>query len=112
LSGTVLVEPDTTFEIERSVSHGGLAAVHAMATKLGVKKLLGPECRERDLAYGLILSRVLQPTSKLSTLGWWNDTTLGTDLGIARRVPMRCMPRWTGSVRAKTSSRRPWPVGI
>ena len=84
LSGTVLVEPDTTFEIERSVSHGGLAAVHAMATKLGVKKLLGPECRERDLAYGLILSRVLRPTSKLSTLGWWNDTTLGTDLGIAQ----------------------------
>jgi transposase len=84
LSGTVVVEPDTTFEIERSVSHGGLAAVHAMATKLGVKKLLGPECRERDLAYGLILSRVLRPTSKLSTLGWWNDTTLGTDLGIAQ----------------------------
>jgi hypothetical protein len=84
LSGTVLVEPDTTFEIERSVSHGGLAAVHAMATKLGVKKLLGPECRERDLAYALVLSRVLRPTSKLSTLGWWNDTTLGTDLGIAQ----------------------------
>jgi transposase len=84
LSGTVLVEPDKTFEIEQSLSHGGVAAVHAMATKLGVKKLLGPECRERDLAYGLILARVLRPTSKLSTLGWWNDTTLGTDLGIAQ----------------------------
>jgi Transposase DDE domain len=84
LSGAVLVEPDKTFEIERSLSHGGVAAVHAMATKLGVKKLLGPEGRERDLVYGLILSRVLRPTSKLSTLGWWNDTTLGTDLGIAQ----------------------------
>jgi hypothetical protein len=83
LSGAVLVEPDETFEIERSLSHGGLAAVHAMATKLGVKKLLGPECRERDLAYALVLSRVLRPKSKLSTLGWWNDTTLGADLGIA-----------------------------
>jgi transposase len=84
LSGAVLVEPDKTFKIERSLSHGGVAAVHAMATKLGVKKLLGPECRERDLAYGLILARVLRPTSKLSTLGWWNDTTLGTDLGISQ----------------------------
>jgi DDE family transposase len=84
LSGAVLVEPDKTFEIERSLSHGGVAAVHAMATRLGVKKLLGPDCRERDLAYGLILARVLQPTSKLSTVGWWNDTTLGTDLGIAQ----------------------------
>ena len=26
LSGTVLVEPDQAFEIERSVSHGGVAA--------------------------------------------------------------------------------------
>jgi transposase len=84
LSGAVLVEPGQTFEIERSLSHGGLAAVHAMATKLGVKKLLGPDCRERDLAYALVISRVLHPKSKLSTLGWWNDTTLGTDLGIAR----------------------------
>jgi len=84
LSGAVLVEPDKTFEIERSLSHGGVVAVHAMATRLGVKKLLGPDCRERDLAYGLILARVLQPTSKLSTVGWWNDTTLGTDLGIAQ----------------------------
>src|ERR1700709_312904 len=84
LSGTVLVEPDETFEIEQSLSHGGVAAAHAMATKLGVKKLLGPDCRERDLAYGLILARVLRPTSKLSTLVWWNDTTLGTDLGIAQ----------------------------
>lgn len=84
LSGTVLVEPDTTFEIERSLSHGGVAAVHAIATKLGIKNLLGPDCRERDLAYGLILARVLRPKAKLSTLGWWNDTTLGTDLGVAQ----------------------------
>jgi transposase len=83
LSGAVLVDPDKTFEVERSVSHGGVAAVHAMATRLGVKKLLGPECRERDLAYALVISRVLHPESKLSTLGWWNDTTLGRDLALA-----------------------------
>ena len=83
LAGAALVDPSETFEIERSLSHGGVAAVHAMAAKLGVKKLLGADCRERDLAYALIISRVLHPKSKLSTLGWWNDTTLGTDLGVA-----------------------------
>jgi len=84
LAGTVLVEADAAFEVEQTLSHGGVAAVHAMATGLGMKKLLGPDCRERDLAYGLILSRVLRPTSKLSTLGWWNDTTLGADLDITQ----------------------------
>ena len=84
LAGTVLVEADAAFEVEQTLSHGGVAAVHAMATGLGMKKLLGPDCRERDLVYGLILSRVLRPASKLSTLDWWNDTTLGTDLGITQ----------------------------
>src|SRR5262245_7584514 len=54
-----------------------------MAHKLGIKKLLGADCRERDLAYALIVSRVLRPRSKLSTLAWWNDTTLGVDLAVA-----------------------------
>jgi hypothetical protein len=83
LAGSVLVDPNETLEIERALSHGGVAAVHAMATRLGVKKLLGADCRERDLAYALVLSRVLEPKSKLSTLGWWNDTTLGVDLADA-----------------------------
>jgi transposase len=83
LAGSVLVDPNENFEIERALSHGGVAAVHAMATRLGVKKLLGADCRERDLAYALVISRVLQPKSKLSTLGWWNDTTLGVDLAVA-----------------------------
>jgi hypothetical protein len=31
----------------------------------------------------LIVSRVVRPGSKLSTLTWWEDTTLGADLGVA-----------------------------
>jgi hypothetical protein len=31
----------------------------------------------------LVVSRVLRPTSKLSTLSWWSDVTLGPDLGVA-----------------------------
>jgi hypothetical protein len=54
-----------------------------MATNLGIKKLLGPKCQQRDLAYALIISRVVRPASKMSTALWWNDTTLGEDLDVA-----------------------------
>jgi hypothetical protein len=83
LAGRTLVEAGTAFTIERALPHGDVAAAHAMAAKLGVKKLLGPDCGERDTAYALILSRVVRPKSKLATLGWWADTTLGADLGVA-----------------------------
>lgn len=82
LSGGVLVEASSAVEIERALPHGDVAAVHAMATKLGIKKLLGPDCRDRDLAYALIISRIVRPGSKLSTTSWWNDTTLGVDLAV------------------------------
>jgi Transposase DDE domain len=68
--------------ITRSVPHGHVAAVYAMARKLGLPALLGPAGRHRDLALALIVSRVVAPGSKLSTLAWWGDITLGTDLGI------------------------------
>ncbi len=29
------------------------------------------------------MSRVVRPRSKLSTIGWWDDVTLGRDLGVA-----------------------------
>jgi hypothetical protein len=69
--------------IARSLPHGHVAAVHAMARKLGLPALLGPAGRQRDLALALIVSRVAHPGSKLSTLAWWGDVTLGADLGIA-----------------------------
>jgi hypothetical protein len=31
----------------------------------------------------LVISRVVAPASKLSTLAWWADVTLGADLGVA-----------------------------
>jgi len=68
--------------IARSLPHGHVAAVHAMARKLGLPALLGPAGRHRDLALALIISRVAHPGSKLSTLAWWPDTTLGPDLSI------------------------------
>jgi hypothetical protein len=83
LKGTALVPAGEAVTITRSVPHGHVAAVHAMAAKLGLPALLGPACAERDLALALIISRVVAPASKLSTLTWWADTTLGIDLGAA-----------------------------
>ena len=83
LKGTTLVPAAQAVTILRSLPHGHVAAVHAMAVKLGLPALLGPACPERDLALALIISRVVAPASKLSTLTWWDDTTLGADLGAA-----------------------------
>jgi hypothetical protein len=83
LSGSVLVDAGDMFEIERSLPHGHVAAAHVMASRLGLKRLLGPDCPERDLAYGLIIARAVAPASKLATTRWWADTTLGPDLDIA-----------------------------
>ena len=83
LAGQTLVDADAAFEVTRSLPHGHAAAVHAMARTLGFPALLGPPGRPRDLACALIISRVLRPASKLSTAGWWDDVTLGPDLGVA-----------------------------
>jgi hypothetical protein len=83
LKGTALVPASRAVTILRSLPHGHVAAVHAMAARLGLPALLGPACPERDLALALIISLVVAPASKLSTLTWWANTTLGADLGAA-----------------------------
>jgi hypothetical protein len=82
LKGAQLVAAGGEFSIARSLPHGHVAAVAAMAHQLGLPALLGQACRSRDLVLALIISRVVRPASKLSTLGWWADCTLGADLGV------------------------------
>src|ERR1700693_4845299 len=83
LKGQQLVPAASAVTITGSLPHGHAAAAHAMARTLGLPALLGPAGRQRDLALALIISRVIQPGSKLSTLTWRDDTTLGADLGVA-----------------------------
>ncbi len=85
LKGATLVEADSVFEVERSLPHGNVAAAHVMAGKLGLRALLGPPCKDRDIAYALIVSQAVRPKSKLPAVRWWNsgDTTMASDLGIA-----------------------------
>jgi len=83
LKGQHLVPAGEAVTITRSVPHGHVAAGHAMARKLGLPALLGPAGPQRDLALALVISRAVAPASKLSALAWWDDTTLGADLGVA-----------------------------
>jgi hypothetical protein len=83
LKGQTLVAAGSEFSKSRSLPHGDVAAVAAMARKLALAGLLGPACRARDLVVALIISRVVRPKPKLSTLSWWANTTLGPDLGVA-----------------------------
>jgi hypothetical protein len=83
LKGKQLVPAGQAVTITGSLPHGHVAAVHAMAKKLGLPALLGPPGRHRDLVLALVISRVVKPASKLATLTWWADSTLGADLGVA-----------------------------
>jgi len=83
LKGEAFVPADAAARVLRSLPHGHVAAVLAQARALGLPALLGPAGPARDLALALIVSRVVRPRTKLSTLSWWADTTLGVDLGVA-----------------------------
>src|SRR6266516_1316938 len=83
LAGRTVIDADGGVEVTRSLPHGHVAAVHAMARRLGFPALLGLPCPQRDLACALVISRVARPASKLATACWWDDVTLGPDLGVA-----------------------------
>jgi hypothetical protein len=84
LAGETLVGAGQAVEVERSLAHGHVAAVWAMAEKLGLARLVGPACAERDLALALVVARAVRPASKLATTRWWQGTTLAEDLGVAQ----------------------------
>jgi hypothetical protein len=84
LNGERFAPVDTVaVTVERSLPHGDVALVMARARALGFPALLGPAGRHRDVALALIVSRVVRPGTKLATVTWWVDTTLGVDLGVA-----------------------------
>jgi hypothetical protein len=103
LAGRRLVAAADAFEITRSLPHGHVAAVGAMARKLGLPALLGPAGPERDLAMALIIARVCEPDSKLATTRWWQDTTLAVDPGVdqATTDQVDAAMDWLGDRQAK-----------
>src|SRR5258706_4116151 len=81
LKGTPLVPAGQAVTITASVPHGHVAAVHAVAVKLGLPSLLGPAGPERDLALAPVIFPVVGPASTLPALSLFADTNLGSDLG-------------------------------
>ena len=82
-----------------------------MAAKLGLPGLLGPAGPDRDLALALIISRVVAPASKLSTLAWWADTTLAADLGTGEAPTGDVYAAMDWLAPARTRSRPGSPAG-
>lgn len=82
LAGKSYVVAGEGWEIERSLLHGHVAAVTAMADKLKLASLLGPGSKERDLILALVIARCVKPASKLGTIRWWQDTTIAEDFGV------------------------------
>jgi Transposase DDE domain len=116
LAGQSLLPAQAVVEIASSRPHGHVAAVWAQAKALGLPALLGPAGRSRDLALALIVARVCRPSSKLSTIGWWADTTLGADLGVsgASTDEVYAAMDWLlgrqGSIEAKLAARHLAPA--
>ncbi|WP_434616395.1 IS1634 family transposase [Arthrobacter sp. A5] len=81
LAGRTMVEAGAQLVLARSLPHGHIEAVYALAKGLCFESMLGPACRERDLIMALLAARICAPSPKLATLSWFADTTLGPDLG-------------------------------
>lgn len=76
-----MVEAGAQLVLARSLPRGHLEAVYAPAKGLSFESMLGSACRERDLIMALLAARICAPSSKLATLSWFADTTLGPGLG-------------------------------
>jgi hypothetical protein len=78
------------FEIRRSLPHGHVLAALAIARRIGLDDLLprrAPQ-RRRDLAFALIVARLLDPAAKLATARMLDTATashsLGETIGLGR----------------------------
>jgi Transposase DDE domain len=87
LKGETFLAVGEACEITRSLPHGDAVAACGLARALGLPEILGPACRERDLALALIVARVLRPGSKLQSGRYLADTSLGEDLEVSAGDP-------------------------
>jgi len=81
--GEELVPVEELFEITRSLPHGHVAAVLGYLRGLQLDRLLAARAsRQRDLVCAMIVSRILQPQSKLATARSLDAQTAATSLGV------------------------------
>lgn len=83
LAGETVMSVEEAFEIERALPAGHVNAALVMARRLELARLLDRSpSRERDLCMAMILSRVISPGSKLSTVRTLGQSTLASELGV------------------------------
>jgi len=83
LAGETLLGADEAFRVERSLPHGHVAAVVAMAKTLELPRLLDRSpSPERQRALAMIVQRVLEPGSKLACTRALAQSTLAGELGV------------------------------
>ena len=83
LAGETLLSAEDAFEIERSLPAGHVNAALVMARRLGLAEFLDrAPSRQRDLCMAMIVSRVISPGSKLSTIRTLGQSTLASELGV------------------------------
>ena len=93
--GTVIAAERDAFTVMRTLPHGHVAAALGTARKIGLDRILGPDGdRCRDLVLALLVSRILDPASKLATARALSPAT--ADLESGRDAP----PRWGRRRRA------------
>jgi len=80
--GTVIPSDQQAITIIRSLPHGHVAAALGTARKIGLDQLLGPNGnRCRDLVLALVVSRLLEPGSKLAAARALSPDTASSSLG-------------------------------
>ena len=82
--GTVIPAERDAFTVTRSLPHGHVAAALGTARKIGLDGILGPDGnRCRDLVLAMLISRILDPVSKLATARALSPDTAASSLGEA-----------------------------
>jgi hypothetical protein len=83
LRGEQFLSAADGFELERSLPHGHVAAVLAMARRLELARLLDrARSKERDRVLAMICQRLLAPGSKLACVRQLAQSTLAEELGV------------------------------
>ena len=100
--GTVIPHGQDAIRIERTLPHGHGAAALGTARRIGLDRLLGPAGnRCRDLVLALIVSRILDPASKLATARALSPNTATSSLGEVDEDELYAALDWLGQAQPK-----------
>jgi transposase len=70
-------------ECTDTIPSGHVEAILTAVNRIGLPDLISPvSCPERDIVLGLIVARILKPTSKLYASKWWKTNALANELNL------------------------------